>query len=299
MRHSVGVYLFLSLFATAACAQSQSTSTPQLSGEKAMEHVRAQVAFGPRPPGTEALKQCREYLIKQLESYGYQVEQDSFTATTPYGPKPMVNLIARKRGGGSNVIAMASHYDTKYFEKVRFVGANDGGSSTGLLLELARVLAGKKDGFDYWFVFLDGEEAFVEWSTFDSTYGSRHLAKRWQDDGTASKVRALILLDMIGEKSLGIIKDTNSTPWLMDLVWSTAIEDGLRDTLSNVQESMEDDHIPFLDVHIPCVDIIRNFPPTWHTAGDTLDTISAASMERIGKLVLGLLPHVEKHLSGR
>jgi hypothetical protein len=299
MRHAVGVYFLLSLFATAACAQSQSTSTPLLSGERAMENVRAQIAFGPRPPGTEALTKCREYLIKQLESYGYQVEQDSFTATTPYGPKPMVNLIAHKRGGGSNVIAMASHYDTKYFEKVHFVGANDGGSSTGLLLELARVLAGKKDGFDYWFVFLDGEEAFVEWSTFDSTYGSRHLAKRWQDDGTASKVRALILLDMIGDKSQGIIKDTNSTPWLMDLVWSTAIEDGLRDTLSNVQTSMEDDHIPFLDVHIPCVDIIRNFPPTWHTAGDTLDTISAASMEKVGKLVLGLLPRVEKHLSGK
>ncbi|MGD0308932.1 MAG: M28 family peptidase [Acidobacteriota bacterium] len=296
MRNAIGISIWFLLFVTAACAQSQSTSTPPLSGEKAMENVRAQVAFGPRPPGTEALKKCREYLIKQLESYGYQVEQDSFTATTPYGPKPMVNLIARKRGGGSNVIAMASHYDTKYFEKVHFVGANDGGSSTGLLLELARVLAGKKDGFDYWFVFLDGEEAFVEWSTFDSTYGSRHLAKRWKDDGTASKVRALILLDMIGDKSQGIIKDTNSTPWLMDLVWSTALEDGLRDTLSNVQESMQDDHVPFLDVHIPCVDIIRNFPPTWHTAGDTLDTISAASMEKVGKLVLGLLLRVEKHL---
>lgn len=299
MRHAVGVCILLSLFVTAACAQSQGTSTPPLSGEKAMENVRAQVAFGPRPPGTEALQKCREYLIKQLESYGYQVEQDSFTATTPYGPKPMVNLIARKRAGGSNVIAMASHYDTKYFEKVHFVGANDGGSSTGLLLELARVLAGKKDAFDYWFVFLDGEEAFVEWSTFDSTYGSRHLAKRWQDDSTAGKVRALILLDMIGEKNLGIIKDTNSTPWLMDLVWNTASEEGLRDTLSSVVEPMQDDHLPFLDAHIPCVDIIRDFPPTWHQAGDTLDTISATSMEKVGKLVLGLLPRVEKHLSGR
>ncbi len=295
MRNAIGVYLFLSVFVTVACAQSPGTQIPALSGAKAMEFTQAQVAFGPRPPGSEALEKCREYLIKQLESFGYEVEKDSFTATTPYGAKPMVNLIARKRGGGSNVIAMASHYDTKYFEKIRFVGANDGASSTGLLLELARVLAGKKGGADCWFVFLDGEEAFVDWSTFDSTYGSRHLAGRWAEDGTAAKIKALILLDMIGDKSEGIIRDTNSTPWLMDLVFSTAQDEGLRDTLSSVREPMEDDHMPFLDAHIPCVDIIRNFPSTWHTAGDTLDTISASAMEKAGKIVLGMLPRIEKH----
>jgi hypothetical protein len=299
MRNVIRVFPILVLFVSTACAQAPSAQVPALSGEKAMEHVRAQVAFGPRPPGSEALQKCREYLIGQLEGYGYHVEQDAFVATTPYGPKKMVNLIARKQGGGSDGIALASHYDTKYFERIRFVGANDGGSSTGLLLELARVLAAKKDSFDYWFVFLDGEEAFVEWSNADSTYGSRHLAKRWQADGTAPKVRALILLDMIGDKSEGIIRDTNSTPWLMDLVWNTALEEGLRDTLSNTQGKMEDDHIPFLDVHIPCVDIIRNFPPTWHTAGDTLDTISATSMEKVGKLVLAVLPRLEKRLASQ
>ncbi|MBZ5495041.1 MAG: M28 family peptidase [Acidobacteriia bacterium] len=299
MRNAIRIHLILVMFASAACAQSPSAATPPLSGEKAMEHVRAQVAFGPRPPGSEALERCREYLVRQLEGFGYQVEKDTFEAATPYGPKKMVNLIARKKLGGDSIIAMASHYDTKYFEKVRFVGANDAGSSTGLLLELARVLAARKDSFDYWFLFLDGEEAFIDWSTFDSTYGSRHLAKRWQEEGTAPKVRALILLDMIGDKNLDLLKDTNSTPWLMDLVWNTAVEEGFRDILSNTPSAVEDDHIPFLDVKIPCVDIIDlNYTP-WHTEGDTLDKISAASMEKVGKLVLAVLPKLERRLTGR
>jgi Zn-dependent M28 family amino/carboxypeptidase len=238
-------------------------------------------------------------MIGQLEGFGYQVEKDSFEATTPYGPKQMVNLIARRSGGGKNVVVLASHYDTKYYEKMQFVGANDGGSSTGLLLELARVLAFQKDSLDYWFLFLDGEEAFIEWSTFDSTYGSRHLAKRWKEDGTAAKVRAFILLDMIGGKQLGLYRELKSTPWLMDLVWNTAVEEGFRDILGTTRAPVDDDHIPFLDVNIPCVDIIDLDYASWHTAGDTLDKISAANMEKVGKLVLAVLPRLEKTVAGR
>ncbi len=287
------------LFASAACAQIPGGSVPAVSGEKAMEFVQAQVAFGPRPPGSDALEKCRDYLVGQLEGFGYAVERDAFEASTPYGPKKMVNLIARGRGSGTNVIALASHYDTKYFEKMDFVGANDAGSSTGLLLELARVLAARQSNYDIWYLFLDGEEAFIEWSTFDSTYGSRHLAKRWQADGSAAKVRALILLDMIGDRNLDIFRELNSTSWLMDLVWNTAIETGLKDILSSTETPVEDDHIPFLDIGIPCVDIIDlNYPP-WHTAGDTLDKISTESLEKVGKLVLAVLPRLEKRLTGR
>jgi len=287
------VLLVLVLFASTACAQSPGSSAPALSGEKAMEHVRAQVAFGPRPPGSEALEKCRDYLVRQLESYGYQVEKDAFEAKTPYGPKRMVNLIARRQGGGKNIVALASHYDTKYYENIRFVGANDGGSSTGLLLELARVLAGKRDNQDYWFLFLDGEEAFLEWSAFDSTYGSRHLAARWKQDGTAAKIRALLLLDMIGEKNVGLQRDENSTAWLMNLVWNTAMEEGFRDILAPAASAIEDDHIPFIDAGIPCADIIDLDYAPWHTAGDTLDKISAASMEKVGELVLAVLARLE------
>ncbi len=294
-------HLSLALFLFAACAQFPrvSADTPVLSGEKAMEHVRAQVAFGPRPPGSPALQKCREYIEQQLRAYGYQVEEDAFAAETPYGPKKMVNLIGRKGSGANGAIALASHYDTKYMEGKSFVGANDGGSSTGLLIELARVLAPSKGGLDYWFLFLDGEEAFVEWSTFDSTYGSRHLARRWKQEGVVPRIKALILLDMIGDKNLDLTKDANSTRWVRDLVWDTAAQNGLSGILSPDLSAVEDDHIAFLDVGIPSVDIIDlDYAPWWHTERDTLDKISSESMEKVGKLVLLVLPELQKKLAG-
>jgi Zn-dependent M28 family amino/carboxypeptidase len=270
-----------------------------------MEHVRAQVALGPRPPGSPALQRCREYIAAQMKSFGYEIEEDVFIADTPYGSIEMKNLIARgSNAKGSNVkegkgvIALASHYDTKLMEGKNFVGANDAGSSTGLLIELGRVLADASGPYDYWFLFFDGEEAFVEWSAFDSTYGSRHLARKWKEDGTASKIRALILLDMVGDKDLDIMYDTNSTKALMDLVRETAKSEGLESILSRYRGPIEDDHIPFLDIGIPSVDIIDlNYGPGnsyHHTPEDTLDKISAESMEKIGRLVLAFLSRLQK-----
>jgi glutaminyl-peptide cyclotransferase len=262
-----------------------------------MEYVRAQVAFGPRPPGTEALQKCRAYLQQQLRSWGYDIEEDAFDASTPYGTKHMVNFVAHKASGGKGVIALASHYDTKYMENIRFVGANDAGASTALLLELARVMAGTKDGLDYWYVFLDGEEAWIEWSTFDSTYGSRHLARRWKDDGTAPRIKAFILLDMIGDKDLDLWRESNSTPWLMDLVWQTARKIGFSEILGRLDGPIEDDHLPFREVGIPVVDIIDlNYGPNnsyHHTAQDSLDKVSPESMEKVGRVVLAMLPELQ------
>lgn len=291
---------FITLLMLCSCAHSpQASSTPSVpSGERAMDHVRAQVAFGPRPPGSPQLQQCREYLIQQLRGFGYGIEDDAFVASTPYGPIRMHNLIARKGSGEKGVIALASHYDTKVMEGKNFVGANDAGSSTGLLLELARVLAPAKDPLDYWFVFLDGEEAFVDWSTFDSTYGSRHLARRWKDGGVAPKIRALILLDMIGDKDLDIFYEMNSTRRLMDLVWETAEKNGLKSILSRIRTPVEDDHLPFIDAGIPSVDIIDlNYGPGnsyHHTTADTLDKVSPQSLEKTGKLVLAVLQALQK-----
>ena len=293
--------LIFAIFASEACSQSPGAAVSALSGEKAMGHVRTQVGFGPRPAGSAAIEKTRQYLVQQLEIFGYQVERDTFDAPTPYGPKRMENLIANRGSGGGNIIAFASHYDTKYFENFRFVGADDGGSSTGLLLELARVLDSRKANFDYWFIFFDGEEAFVEWSMgFDGTYGSRHLAKRWKAEGTAAKVKCLILLDMVGDKRLDIQKESNSTPWLMDTLWNTALEQGMQDILTKGPAAdIQDDHLPFLDIGIPSVDIISwNYAP-WHTAGDTLDKISALSIEKVGRLVLLALPSIEKQLASK
>ena len=295
-------YAVLLVYLGASCAQPSANGlVTELSGEKALEHVRNQVAFGPRPPGSDALEKCRRYLVQQLAGFDYQVEDDAFETETPYGRKKMHNLIARPKKAQQAAIALATHYDTKYMEGISFVGANDAGSSTGLLLELARVLSKRSDGLDYWFLFLDGEEAFVEWSSFDSTYGSRHLAERWKRDGTQSKVRSLILLDMIGDKDLDLLKDSHSTVWLRDLVWATAREIGLGSILSTTEFAVGDDHVPFLDIGIPSVDIIDlNYGPGnsyHHTKEDTLDKISAESMEKVGKLVLAVLPKLQKRLA--
>jgi Peptidase family M28 len=290
--------------AASAQTQAQAQAQPQapgLRGEKALEFVKAQVAFGPRPPGSAALEKCRDWIKSRLQGFGYQVEDDAFDAKTPRGPVRMHNLIARKGQGGKAVVALASHYDTKLMQGIRFVGANDAGSSTGLLLELARVLAGGKRDLDVWFVFLDGEEAFVEWSDVDGTYGSRHLAERWSQEGVAGRIRALILLDMIGDKNLDLYKEMNSSRWLSDLFWRTAVEIGLRDILSNYAAAMEDDHIPFLRAGIDSLDLIDfNYGPEnsfWHTDADTLDKLSPESMEKVGRLVLAGLAKLETKFS--
>jgi Zn-dependent M28 family amino/carboxypeptidase len=188
-------------------------------------------------------------------------------------------------------------------EGINFVGANDAGASTGLLLELARVLAEKKGTLDYWFVFLDGEEAWIDWSTFDSTYGSRHLAKRWVRERVAPRIRAFILLDMIGDRDLDLYRDTNSTPWLMDLMWRQAQKSGLSGILGQFEGGIEDDHLPFRDAGIPVLDIIDlNYGPGnsyHHTAQDSLDKVSPESMEKVGKLVIGMLPELEERLAGK
>lgn len=295
MKTASTLTLFL-LVSTGACAQTTGSrqSLPPISGEQIMGYVRTQVDFGPRPSGSAALQKCREWLLKELQGFGYEVEDDAFDAQTPYGAIRMHNLIARKGKGNKGVIALASHYETKLMEGKNFVGANDGGSSTGLLLELARVLAGHREGLDYWFVFLDGEEAFVEWSTFDSTYGSRHLARRWKQDGTAGRIKALVLLDMIGDRDLGLFRESNSTKWLMDLVWASARDNGLADILSNTNAAVEDDHVPFLDAGIPSVDIIDLDYPPWHTEGDTIDKLSAENMAKVGRLVLAVLSRLQE-----
>jgi Peptidase family M28 len=296
MREFLDLLALLCLF-SGGCSMSPKAAAPPLSGERAMEHVRAQVALGPHPPGSPALEKCREYIIGQLRGYGYEIRTDEFETETPYGRKVMKNLIARKGAPDRPVVVLASHYETKLMESIEFVGANDPGSSVGLLLELARVLADEKSSLDYWFVFLDGEEAFVDWSSFDSTYGSRHLAKRWQQDGTAAKIRAFILLDMIGDKNLDIMKETYSTRWLSDLVWETAARMGLQEILSKYAGAVEDDHLPFLRVGIPSVDIIDlNYGPGnsfHHTTADSIDKVSPDSMEKVGRLVLAVLKELQ------
>ncbi len=284
--------------------QSATALAPtEFSGERAFEHVRQLVALGPRPVGSEAHARMRAYLLAELKGYGLSVRTEEFRAQTPLGEKPMVNIIAERAGASEDVIILASHYDTKLFTDFSFVGANDGGSSTGALLELARVLAARQETPPYMlrFVFFDGEEAFVSWSQTDSKYGSRYMVEQLERRGELSRIRALILLDMIGDKDLDIVRDAYSTRWLQDILWETARQLGYERHFTSRETFVDDDHVPFLQKGVPAVDLIDfNYGlwnRYWHTAEDTLDKVSPRSLKIVGDVVLRALPRIEAALA--
>lgn len=298
--------------ATSTPAPSVSPDNPQkttaFDADRAFNHVKAQVAFGPRPAGSAAVEKTREYLVKELKSYGLAPALDEFTETTPRGKIKFKNVIAELPGESSDLIIIGSHYDTKEFKEFTFVGANDGGSSTGALLEIARVMAADKQKrkFTYQFVFFDGEEAFCqEWSEClngsDHTYGSRHHAEKFKKEKQTARVKAMILLDMVGDKDLTIPREETSSGWLVNTIWGTAQEIGYRKEFPNRSFTIgDDDHMPFLRASIPAVDIIdfeygegKEDNSYWHTAEDTLDKVSAKSLKIVGDVVLLSLPKIE------
>lgn len=275
----------------------------QISGKQALEFTKHAVDFGPRPSGSEANRALQNYILTQLKTCRCEVIEDAFTATTPRGQIAMKNIIAKfpakaqpeaKGGAQPRAIAVTGHFDTKYYPGRKFVGASDGGSSTGILLEFARVLAGEPRTDDIYLVFFDGEEAVGEWSDTDSVYGSRHIAERWRRDGTLGRLKALINLDMIGDKNLNIRQEGNSTPFLRKLVWSTAAELGYKAYFLDEQIGEDDDHMPFIRMGAPAIDIIDIDYPPWHTDNDTMDKLSASSMEIVGTVILEVVHKLER-----
>ena len=253
-----------------------------------MQYVREVIGIGPRPVGSLGHRKLETYLRFHLK--GDDLEVDEFTAKTPAGTFPMRNYIARCPGTKDSVIVVATHYDTIHPLK-NFVGANDGGSGTGLLLELAHQLrGGKREGSSVWLVWLDGEEAFQKWSVTDSLYGSRYLAEKWKKHGTAGKVKAFFLLDMVGDADLNIDRDQNSTPALLEVVQQAAARLGYQSHFFRREIQVEDDHRPFASAGIPVADLI-DFEygygnAFWHTQDDTLDKLSPRSLEIVGNVVL-------------
>jgi len=279
-------------------------------GERAMDHVRKQVEIGPHPPGSPELAKTREYIVNTLKGSGLAVSTDEFTASTPLGPKKMTNITAEVPGESKDVIIISSHYDTKYFKDMHFVGANDPGASVGALLELGRVLGAsqQKPKLTYWLVFFDGEESFCEgWDDCskpnapDNTYGSRHYASQLQANKELGRVRALILLDMMGYKNLELGRDTMSTRWLQDIIWRTGGELGQGKIFVDRPEGVGgDDHEPFLRAGVDSVDLIQlDGYPYWHKVDDTLDKISPQSMKIVGDVVLASLPRIEEYLQNK
>jgi hypothetical protein len=267
-------------------------TTDGFDGLRAYAHVARLVAIGPRPPGSEGIRRAQEYIRIQLQGFGCPVEEDNFHASTPAGSMPMKNIVAKIPGASSSVILLASHYDTKRLEN--FVGANDGGSSSGLMLELARLLCGRKNALTVWIAFFDGEEAFGEWSPIDGTYGSRQMAAKLGVSGELKRIKAMMLADLIGDRNLKIRRESNSTPWLTNLVWSEAARLGYQSIFVPEGVAIEDDHIPFLHRNVPAVDVIDLDAPYWHTRGDTLDKISPRSLAIVGHVFLKTLAELEK-----
>ena len=258
----------------------------EFSGAKAFAHVQHLVELGPRPAGSEALEKSRAYIIDQLKSVGWTTARSEFSASTPRGMMTFVNLVARHGNQKEPAhFLLCSHYDTKTFDTIRFVGANDGGSSTGLLIEMARVLAMDPAlAAKVELVFFDGEEAFENFTATDGLYGSRHFALELRE--STKNFRGGILFDMIGDKSLQVTLSPDSPVDLARNIFAAADALGQRAHFTYLGGGITDDHTPLNDIGIPVIDLIDfNFPP-WHTAEDTLDKISPESLEIVGHVAL-------------
>ncbi|MBV9767753.1 MAG: M28 family peptidase, partial [Acidobacteriaceae bacterium] len=207
----LSLLLFLGYFSHRLPAYVHAPGAATFQGTAALADTRHAVSFGERPSGSDAIAQLRNWISLELKPLGGQLALDSFTGQTPTGPVPMANIILKFPGTSGKAVVVSGHYDTKRIPMVHFVGANDAGSSTGFLMEFARVASKMPHSDDIYVVFFDGEEAVVNWTATDSCYGSRHLASKWGADGTLSRIKALINIDMIGDKDLDISDDDNSS----------------------------------------------------------------------------------------
>jgi glutaminyl-peptide cyclotransferase len=285
--------LLATLLATAATPPKKPAAG--FSGTSALAFTHAVVSLGPRPPGTRPHAATELYIESQIKLHNAELLTDAFTAKTPIGAVPMKNIIARFRGTTGRAIVFSGHYDTKKMDG--FWGANDGGSSTGFLLEMLRVLSKQKHPDDIYLVWLDGEEAFREWTASDSLYGSRHLEEKWAADGTLSHIKALINVDMIGDANLDISKEENSSKSLTKLVWDTARELGYAKYFLNEEGPVDDDHMPFVRAGVNAMDVIDlDFGPKnsfWHTTKDTMDKLSAHSLQVVGDVLMAVLKKLD------
>jgi glutaminyl-peptide cyclotransferase len=285
--------LLLALMVAVGPAHAQS-----FNAARAMQYTREVVALGPRPIGSANHKKLENYIAAHLKSD--QVEDDAFVADTPEGKFPVRNIIAKFPGTREGIIVIAGHYDTNYpLRNSGYVGANDGGSSTAILLELANQFRGKKrEGYSVWFLWTDGEEAVRNWTATDSLYGVRHLAEKWQNDGTLKNIKAFLLADMIGDADLNVDRDSNSTPWLEDVVYHAATQLGYQSHFFARTITVEDDHLPFVERGVPSADLIDldyGYGNVFHhTSQDTLDKLSPKSMEIVGKVILATVQMLDK-----
>lgn len=266
-------------------------------GRNALEETRLLVDLGPRHAGTPGAERAARHLARRLETLGVKAVIEEFRDTTPRGEMTFRNVLGVIPGESDRIILLLSHYDTKSGLSKAFVGANDSGSSSGLLIELARVLRQSQPlPCNFILAFLDGEECQVAYGPNDGLHGSRYLASRMKTDGRADDVQAVILMDMVGDEDLSLTLPRNNSPVLMALLFEAAREEGVRDKFALAPGSILDDHVPFLAAGMPALDIIDlqygSLPGKndyWHTVQDTMDRISHRSLEIVGRVVVRLL----------
>lgn len=274
-------------------------------GARAYEHVRHLVEIGPRPPDSDGIHRAQAYIIDQLKSYGCPVEEHDFHASTVLGNLAMKNIVVKLRGTNPGIILYTTHYDTVRIPD--FVGADDGGSGTGTMLELARLFCARKNSLTVWIAFFDGEEAqgnwkdgaSVEWNEDGSnnTFGSREMAAQMALSGDLKRTKAMILADMIGPKNARITRDTGSTRWLVDFIWDTAAQLGYKTTFVGQDYPVGgDDHFSFIKRGVAGCDLIDfSVRDTyWHTPQDTLDKIDPKSLAVVGQVLAATLPRFER-----
>ncbi len=283
----LSVMMVLLLAAVGSCANATlarpEAVPPSFDGQRAYEDVKTQVSFGPRYPGTPGHDQIREWIRKELEAAGWQVEVQETEALG----HPVKNIVAR-RGDTPPQIMIGAHYDSRmvadhdpdpanHLQPVP--AANDGGSGVAVLLGLARSLP--EDAVPVWLVFFDAEDnGRIE--GWDWILGSREFVKN-----NPVQPRAVIVVDMIGDADLNIYREKNSNQAITDEIWSTAKNLGYGDKfIDSYKYSMIDDHTPFLEAGLPAADLIDFDYPYWHTTQDTPDKVSAESLKAVGETLL-------------
>jgi glutaminyl-peptide cyclotransferase len=266
-------------------------------GEGAMDQVRRFIAISPRTSGTDGAAAAAQHIADRLKALGLEPATDTFLDTTIAGEVLFRNVVAMIEGSGDGLIVIGSHYDTKAGIGDAFQGANDSGSSTGLLLELARVFkAGPKPPASIVLAFLDGEECVRRYGRRDGLHGSRRFAGLLSDAGRARRVRAVIILDMIGDRDLGVALPRNCTARLCSLVFDVARDQGVRSSFMLGKQAVLDDHVPFIEKGMPAVNLIDfqfgsapGLNDYWHTTEDSIDKISAESLQSVGKVTVALV----------
>jgi len=294
----------LALWMTGCNAGSATVVVPPFDSERAWRDLERIVGFGPRPAGSAAIEETRVYIESQLREAGLEPIREPFEAQTAIGAIDMCNVYAdleapQVDGKPADLIVLCSHFDT-WRKLPDFVGANDGGSSTAVLLELARALSATgPHPQSYRFLFVDGEEETLEWSALaglDNTYGSRHHAQKLLRSPDYSRTKACVVIDLVGDRDLALWRDTNSDRRILGAFFEAARENGLGQYIGSTRQAVKDDHLAFIVTGIPSADLIDlDYGPDnsyWHTNEDTLDKCSRESLDAIGRIVLHGLPRL-------